>query len=383
MNYRPIKRAFLAVCAASVTSVAFGQSQSADPVVIGVHLDVAKQASYYSLLQKDAIEAYVKLKNAQGGVRNRPLRVIFEDDELNPTIATQKVEKLAAQGVVALMSISGSTTGLAAQAKAEELKIPIFSGNTAERLSTTPPKRYYFRMAMRDSIAGRAIADFIKQKKPDAKVAVVRDATETGLLVSDAYIDALKKGGLNVVATEQVTPGSGEVTAQALSVRRSGADYVLLAGASVPDLANYLKMHRQVGNKAEALGSFVLAAPSFLNLVGDAGNGFVFPDAVDFNRPEVTKIVDSLAPVMGDKAKLGFSVQTWELMRLVVEALERGGPTREGLRDAAEATRNWSTAVGTPGTTVNFSNENHDAFTQTKEVVMRQIWNKSYRTYRP
>lgn len=382
MTVHVSKRTFLLACAAATASVGVF-AQTPEPILIGAHLDVAKQASYYSLLQKDAMEAFVKLKNAEGGVRGRPIRMLFEDDELNPAIATQKVEKLASQRVVALLSISGSTTGLAAQAKAEELRIPIFSGNTAERLSTTPPKRYYFRMAMRDSIAGRAIADFIKRKSADAKVAVVRDATETGLLVSDAYIESLKRAGLAVVAVEQVTPGSGEVTAQALNVRRSGADFVLLAGASVPDLANYLKTHRQLGVKAQPLGSFVLAAPSFMGLVGDAGNGFIFPDAVDFNRPEVKAIVDKLTPVMGDKAKLGFSVQTWELMRLIVEALERGGPTREGLRDAAEATHEWPTAVGTPGTTVNFSPDVHDAFTRTSEVVMRQIRDNAYHTYEP
>lgn len=238
-------------------------------------------------------------------------------------------------------------------------------------------------MALRDSIAAQAIADFIKQKNPAAKVAVVRDSTETGLLVSDAYIGTLKRAGLNVATTEQITPGSGEVTAQALNVRRSGAEYVLLAGASVPDLANYLKTHRQMGSRGQVLGSFALAAPSFMGLAGDAGNGFIFPDAVDFGRPEVTTIVNNLKPVMGDKANLNFSVQTWEMMRLITEGIERGGPTREGLRDAMEATRNWKTAVGTAGTTVNFSRDNHDAFTQTSEVVMRQIVDKTYRTYKP
>jgi len=370
---------------AAPAAFAFGApalAQGNEPILIGAHLDVAKQASYYSLLQKDAIEAYLKLKNSHGGVKGRPIRVLYEDDELNPTIATQKVEKLASQGVIAILSISGSTTGLAAQAKTEELKIPTLSGNTAEKLMTVPPKRYYFRMALRDSLAGQAIADFIRSRNATAKVAVVRDATETGLLVSDAYIQSLKVAGLNVAAVEQITPGSAEVTAQALNVRRSGAEYVLLAGASVPDLANYLKTHKQLGNKAQTLGSFVLSAPSFLGLVGEAGNGFIFPDTVDFSRPEVTAIVNNLAPILGDKAK-GFSapVQSWEMMRLLADAIERGGATREGLRSAMEGTRNLQTAVGTAGTAVTFSPDVHDAFSQPKQVVMRQIWNKAYRTY--
>ena len=39
--------------------------------LIGVHLDQAKQASYYSLLQKDAIDLFIKEFNAAGGVLGR------------------------------------------------------------------------------------------------------------------------------------------------------------------------------------------------------------------------------------------------------------------------------------------------------------------------
>ena len=162
----------LALAAAMVSVSSMGFAQSGEPILIGAHLDVAKQASYYSLLQRDSINAFVKIKNAEGGVQGRPLRVLYEDDELNPTIAAQKVERLSSQGVIALLSISGSATGLAAQAKAEELRIPIMSGNTAEKLTTIPPKRYYFRFGLRDSVGALAIAEFMQRSVQKPKVAL-------------------------------------------------------------------------------------------------------------------------------------------------------------------------------------------------------------------
>ena len=374
----------LGLAGVGVLAAIFAPARAAEePILIGAHLDVAKQASYYSLNQKDAIEAFVAAKNAEGGIRGRPLRVIFEDDELNPTVASQKVEKLAALGAVAILSISGSAPGFAAQAKGEELKIPVFSGNTAERLTTQPPKRYYFRTGLRDSVAGQALSDFIKGRKEGARVAVVRDSTETGLLVSDAYIAALRSSGVQIVGIEQITPGSSDVTAQALSVRRSAADFVLLSGASIPDLANYVKTHVSLGIKAQLLGTFVVASPNFLPLAGQAAQGLVFPDTVDFSRPEVVALTDRLVPKLGAKTKsFSSATQTWEMMRLITEAMERGGITRETLRDEMEQTRSWPTLYGPAGNEITMSPEQHDVFTSSRQVVLRQIWDGTYRTYK-
>ena len=43
------------------------QDNNKEPVIIGAHLDLAKQASYYSLIQKNAAEVFLKQINAAGG----------------------------------------------------------------------------------------------------------------------------------------------------------------------------------------------------------------------------------------------------------------------------------------------------------------------------
>src|SRR5690348_3395289 len=86
---------------------AWAEAAKGEPIILGAHLDVAKQASYYSLGQKEAIEVFVKKLNAEGGINGRPVRVLFEDDELNPVTAAAKVEKLIGEGALFILSISG------------------------------------------------------------------------------------------------------------------------------------------------------------------------------------------------------------------------------------------------------------------------------------
>jgi branched-chain amino acid transport system substrate-binding protein len=353
-----------------------------EPLLIGVHYDAAKQASYYSLGQKSVFDVFVDQLNANGGIHGRPIKLLYEDDELNPVVAATKVEKLAGENVLMIISISGSATGLAAQKKGEELKIPVGSpGNFLEPLTTVPPKHEYFRFAMRDSVGAKALIKYFRAHFKDPKIAVVRDATETGLLLSDSYIKLLKDAGFAIVATEQITPGSTDVTAQAMHVKESKADLVMLAGASVPDMANYVKTHFLVGDKTPLFGNYLLSTPPFNKLAGEGANGLIYTDMLDPARPEGKKIEATLVAALGDKAKdAPFMIGAWEFIRWVGDALDRAGntPTRDSLRDALENTKDWPTALGPAGTKVTFSPDRHDLFFSGDEVVLREIANGQY-----
>ena len=377
---------FVAAMVASVLGAASGAqaagAASGEPLLVGVHYDAAKQASYYSLGQKSVFDVFVKELNAHGGIHGRPLKLLYEDDELNPVVAATKAEKLAGENVLMIISISGSSTGLAVQKKAEELKIPVGSpGNFLETLTTVPPKHYYFRFAMRDSVGAKALIKYFHAHFNNPKISVVRDSTETGLLLSDSYIKLLKNAGFTIVSTEQITPGSTDVTAQAMHVKDSHADLVMLAGASVPDLALYAKTHQLVGDDSPLFGNYLLATPPFNKLAGSGANGLIYTDMLDPARPEGKAIADTLVAALGDKAKQApFMIGAWEFIRWVADGLDRAGaaPTRETLRDALENTKDWPTALGPVGTEVTFGPDRHDLFYSADEVVLRQIVNGEY-----
>ncbi len=366
----------------SIVTIVQAQPASGPPILIGVHLDTGKQASYYSLLQRDALLAYAKFLNSQGGVKGRPVELVVEDDENNPVTASTKVEKFDSRGVAYVISIGSSATGLGAQGKAQALKIPHGSpGNMATSL-TKPIKNYYFRLAMSFDVGNEALITYMKRHgsaKPN--IAVIRDTTESGLLLSDPLIKRIKEdSALNLVAVEQITPGSTDVTSQASRIKVAKPDFVILAGASIPDLANYAKMHKVVGDTSQMMGTYLFVSPGFTKLAGAAAEGFVYTDNVDPSRPEVTKIEQLLIAEGGDKFKNSpLSIQSWEYLRLVTDAMKRA-PTldRDAIRDAMEKTTNWPTALGPPGTAVTFSPTNHDLFVSGDQVVMREMRNGGF-----
>jgi branched-chain amino acid transport system substrate-binding protein len=381
MNRGKFAAALICLAAQTFACSAFGDPATGDVILIGAHLDQAKQASYYSLLQKDSIDLFVSELNKAGGINGRPVRVLFEDDENNPVITAVKVDKLASEGVDYIVSIGSSATGLATQARASELKIPHGApANLAELLTTDPPKRYYFRIPLRGKYELGAVAQYLHHKYGAPKLAVVRDTTQTGLVISDQWINDLKKDGFNVVALEQITPGSTEASSQALRVKDSGADVVIVVGGSIPDLANYIKAHKLFENPAPLIGNSLFTAGGFLKLAGETAEGFVYPDAIDPSRKEIQEVDAKLANRYGDRLKgQAVALQAWEYMRLVCDAIKRAGSDdHEKIRDAMEATKDFPIAIGPPGMKLTYSPTNHDLFTSADQVVLREVRNGAF-----
>jgi branched-chain amino acid transport system substrate-binding protein len=378
-----LRRAF---CLGSIAALALAaasssaHAQSNEPIVMGVTYDAAKQASYYALLMKDATIARVDEINAAGGVLGRQIRLLLEDDENNPAIAAQKVEKLASAGAVFIFEVGSSAAGLAAQRAAEELKVPNGSPTNVAEALTKPHKNWYFRLGLRDSIATQGLIRFLKAKYPDPRLAVIRDGTETGLAVSDNQVKFLTEAGFNVVAKEQISPGSVDVTAQALRIKAANPTVVLVTGGSLGDLANYVKAHARLGIKAPMIGNNLFATTTFPPLAGEAADGFMFVDAVDMALPEVAAVEKKLMALYADRAKGSTQmIAAYDMVNLVVDAIKRAGSTdRAKLRDALEATTNYASLVGRKGTSVTFSPTNHDGINSEAQVVIRLVKGGQY-----
>lgn len=345
----------------------------AETFTIGVHGDWARATSYYSLFQRDVIKAYFDKINQRGGIAGAKINLIWEDDEATPTVAATKAEKLVSLGACVVFSIGGSGTGLAAQAKLEAMKVPHGSAANSLDALTNPVRRYYFRMAPRGGAEADAVIKFMKRKYGTPKTVVINDNTRTSLLIADEWVKALKAAGLETIAHIQFESGAADLSAQVLKIRELKPGAILLTG-SVPDTANFLKSYKRLGLTIPVQGTYVMTAGSFADLAGTAADGLLVTDAIDPDRPEVKAIDAELVPVLGERARSqGLSVMAWELSRVFTEAITKVGGKcdREGIRDAIENLRNFPTALGPAGTTINFSPTNHDVFVDGDQAVMR------------
>ena len=95
MKCRTAAAALTAVLAATVSMSSMAQG---NPIKIGVVTPLTGTYAPIGQQVKWGLELAAKEINGAGGVLGRPLQLIYEDEEANPAVATQKAEKVFQAG---------------------------------------------------------------------------------------------------------------------------------------------------------------------------------------------------------------------------------------------------------------------------------------------
>ncbi|MEC4886680.1 MAG: ABC transporter substrate-binding protein [Scytonema sp. PMC 1070.18] len=139
--------------------------------------------------------------NQMGGINSVPLKVVIADDAGQPEIAKQIASKLTEnKNILAVVGHHSSGATLAAREIYESEKlVAISSTSTSVELSepsATSSTRYVFRTVPNDSIAAKALANYMLTRLKKRKVAVFYDP-------KSRYSKSLKKEFLGEVIQNQ------------------------------------------------------------------------------------------------------------------------------------------------------------------------------------
>src|SRR5258708_33116545 len=110
---------------AAAMLLAQGTIASAQATIkIGVITDHVASAKFYAEPVTRGVELGAKALNENGGVLGRKIELIVEDDQNKPDVSAAKAGKLVDDGVVAIISNTGSPATEQAQTISPENKAP-------------------------------------------------------------------------------------------------------------------------------------------------------------------------------------------------------------------------------------------------------------------
>lgn len=359
-----------------------GPAETAGPIKIGVVMDQTGSASYYSRESEKGVQLAAKEINDAGGVNERMLELVIEDDQNDPTLSAQKVRKLASDpDIVAVLSISGSASSLQNQTAAQEEKIPEIAPTNIANSLTDTFREYFFRLGAAD----RHYVDKIMQTAAQQfeNVAVIGDNTQTGLATRDAWVEDLRGRGVDVVAVEQIDTGATDATAQVLNMKDAGAQLVLLTGQGAPELALITRTIDQLNWDVAVMGGLTIGgAPAFLELAGASANGILFTDLIDDEKPALQEFETNFKAEYGeDQTVTANATLSYDAVYLIAEAIRREDATRDGIRAGLETLSDYTDTVsGAEGAAVEFGPEDHQGF-DTDAVVIRTFENQEPTKY--
>lgn len=325
--------------ASSTDSTAASSTDTSDAVVIGTISPNTGSLAAYGEAVMNSINLAVEEINGAGGVLGKEIKLISYDDKGDSTEGANAFNKLAGEGVCAVLGsvTSGVTTGLAPLADEAGL---VLLTPTATADTITEEDNFVFRACFKDSYQGTMAAKFAAEELGVKKVAVLYasgDAYSAGL--REAFNAAAADLGLEVVAEESSSSTDDtEFSSQLTNIAASGAEFIF-----APYYYNAVGPYIVPQARAAGFDGVIMGADGFDGTIGTMQEDktlynicfFTNHYAPDDTSETVQKYVKSYTEKYGADSLNALGALAYDSVYMLSKAIEDAGTTdRQAIRDA-------------------------------------------------
>lgn len=333
-----------------------------EPIIIGMDEDSTGPGASFSTVAGKTVRDTIDDINNKGGILGRPVDLVVENDESDPTKTPSVVRKLVDRGAAAL--ILQTSGGAISQAKSvvQNAGVIALSPTTTSPIALPPDNAYIYTLA-------NPASDWIPtycgafQKTGAKNVAVLSDTTVTINAVNEVLLPGLGKC-TNIVTVEKAPANSSDLTAQVARIKSQSPDAVLVssAGGSFEVLA-----HNTIEQQIPKTPRFSLASigntPDAWKLANPGAlDGLVFMGSIDKGNTKTQEVAKLLARTRGkDYVPTAFDSNGYDTVQLIKIAIEKAGgiTDKTKLRDAMNTITKFEASFGQPGFTLSYSADKH------------------------
>lgn len=315
-----------------------------EPIKIGAILSLSGAGSPLGIPERKALNMLVEKINKEGGINGAPIELTIEDDETNPSKASQAARKLIQEdNVVALIGSSVSPCSLAIKEIVNQEQVPLLCLSAANAI-TEKDFKWIFRIPPKDAVAVEKILTYIKERGDIKKVAILHDSNPFGQSGADEIKKRASDFGLEIVAIEKYETNAPDVSAQLTKIKNKKPDALIVWGTNpVPAIA--AKTMKQLGMNIPYFGSHGIANVKFIELAGDAANGVIFPAgkillpnelaADDPQKEVIVKFVTDYEEKYNELPNT-FAGHAYDAILMLKEVISKVGTDRAKIRDELE-----------------------------------------------
>lgn len=321
----------------------------ATPALADIKLGVVgpvtgQYASFFEQITQGA-KAAAAAVNAAGGVGGEKIELVIEDDACDPKQAVAVANKLASQGIDAVLGHFCSSSSIPASDVYAEAGVPMISPASTNPTLTDRGLKTVFRTSGRDDQQATVASAEIVKRWPGKRVAIVHDKSTYGQGIADGVKAALNKAGLQEVAYDTLTQGEKDFSTLISKLKAANPDLVYFGGYFA-EAGLLARQAREQGLNAVFMGGDGIASSEFASIAGPASNGFLMtfsPDPRD--NPKAADIVAAFRAKGYDPE--GYTLYTYAALQAYADAVKAAG-SKEGLKvaDALHA-GTFDTVLGT------------------------------------
>ena len=235
-------------------------------IVIGLHAPVTGAAPFPQATFEKGLNVYWNFIKAKGGIEGRNVRVVFRDDQFNPSRAVQVCREMVEKVKVFLLVGGGGADQITACAKyANQLGVPYLSAGVNE--VGLAELKTYFAMSQTYSQQSPTLASYMAKNLKAKNIAILVTDTPSFSDAQSSFTKAAQAAGMTIKVNEKIPKTASEAETQALAQKLVGLDstYILTTPVTYIKLANQAVTQ---GYQGTFVGPGITAG---LNAVTEAG----------------------------------------------------------------------------------------------------------------
>lgn len=351
------------------------KSAQADPEwKVGAYFGSSGEETAFGVDSKEGIDLAIDEINEIGGIKGKPIHVLYEDDRSNPDEATNKVLLLIDRDqVLALLGEVASSRSHTGGIVANKKKVPMISPSSTNP-DVTQIGPFVFRACFTDVVQGQVGAQLIVNTLGKKKVGLLYasdDLYSSGL--AKEFRDEVKRLGAEIVMEKSFLQNETNFTTYINELESANPEmiYAPIYYTSMGPIARQAKAAGVPGSMF--VGSDGWDANELLRDAAEELEGAYFTShyAPDVPWPSSQEFVKKYKERYG-RTPSSIAAQGYDAARLLADAMGRAGEgmTPDGIRQAIQDTKGFQGATG-----IITIDENRNA---DKPVVIVRIKDKQF-----
>ena len=253
-------------------------------IILGVGGAHSGDLASYGLPSINAAELVAADINAAGGIDGMMVKVMPQDDQCKPEVATSAATKLLSEGVnVVLGHICSGATKAALPIYLDSKIVVMSPSATNPPLTQSGEYPNFFRTIASDDAQAALGVAFAAETLGLKNIAVIHDKGDYGkgfATFAQQFIG--ETDGVEVALFEGVTPGAVDYSAVVQKIKNSGADGVIFGGYH-PEASKIVAQMRKKGLDIPFISDDGVKDDTFIKVAGEYSEGVYASGPKDFS----------------------------------------------------------------------------------------------------
>lgn len=296
----------------------------------------------------DGIELAVEEINAKGGILNRPLRIVKEDDESSLAKGRLIAQQFAeTPEMVAVIGHLNSYIALPASTIYQSAGLVYLTPGAHSYSLNSQGYDLVFRSIPSNRSVGLQMAEYMATQGY-RRVAIYYIKDKSSQDMSNYFEQRVRELGLTVVDRRSYTQGTQDFSSTIQNWKDLYQFDALFLAANMPEGGNFIAQARKMGLNVPIVGGGGLDTHKLMEVASDAAEGVIVPEvvALDERWPNYRHFSEIFTQKYGRPAHSN-AVQGYDAVHLLTQAMRQANSSvPDKIAQALHRTKEWAGAGG-------------------------------------